>query len=215
MEIPNQVVRMVDALLAAAYLPSVPRRLILEFAAFRHSIWTPRYNWPMTSWRTGDMVRAYHWPEVLIRSPLRNDDLICLEFYKLGSALRFHWCDVRRLPGGRIRTLRPCEPTYDPSVSHLVNYDAMIVDPTWLKIKIFSTTASVTLYSPLYDRLVRFTAVPGHQYLKCFMGARMAVSGTWAYSLSMLEGKFVGAVQIFVEQMAPNDVERLRKFAAT
>lgn len=40
----------------------------------------------------------------------------------------------------------------------------------------------------------------------------MEVNGTWAYSLSLLEGKFVGAIQVIVEQMSPNDIERLRRY---
>lgn len=177
-----------EDLFAAAYLPSVPRRLILEFAAFRHSIWTPRCHW--LEGRKG-------------RTPSEakeSNKLVCLQFRTFGSALHFRWCEARRTFGGCIETLYPVLPCSE-------------VDPSWLKIKIFSSFASVTLFSPLYDRLVRFTPVRGHRYLKCSpIGARMLVSGTWAYSLSMLEGTFVDAVQIIVEQMAPNDVERLRTF---
>lgn len=210
------------------HLPDVAQIKILEFAVFRHEIFSPRFGMehPVPAKATLQAAWLYRWTHVYSKIS-DHKRLTALTLRAIGpmqpgpsyAAMMFRWAEqlprsmAQRSPGAHApRIGYDVRPDYHHVFSKL-RCDAEYVDKSWLRIKVFGMTGLMaTLCSPLFDRLTSYKAPSKTRTRRVLDNVRLIPGPN---SLSMhdadteIQCVFYGVYEIAVEQLDYNDNIRL------
>lgn len=212
----------------AKHLPNRARFLVLEFALFKHSIFSPRFGLriPLPHYASHLAGYLYEW-EGAIRSSFDAKTAVALIIRPICSmqpgpddaALMIRWAE--QLPKSHVHSLPKIGQTVRPNYHYIfgktfpLQEDAEFVDKSWLRIKLFGMTGLMaTLYSPLYDRLTRRHQGSSRILNEFTAGVRL-VTGPNSLQMepfSSVQATFYYVYEVIVEQLDLDDMARLREF---